>query len=112
MDFERRVLFTPGLSPVIGQFVSMKHVLRTTLSGKGGEAFIAPGPWRNEARPASIEAMLQRSIDLNVVNLWWIRLPFFLPHRFLTLACIIGGGLGCAAISWLSISIWRDLPED
>jgi len=104
--FENRLLHDPRASPVLGQFRSAGHVLLTTLSGRDFQPYISAGPWTDVARPASITMMLDSSVDLNVVNLWWVRLPFFASRGILTPFCLLFAGLALLAILVLLRSIW------
>lgn len=74
---EGRVLYSMDHSPLLRQFVALKDVTLQVTQPRHLSLFISPGPWRNEARPASIDAMLQQSIDLNAFNIWWIRACYF-----------------------------------
>lgn len=109
--FEQRVLHEPTSSPVVGQFESAVHVIQSTVEGGDYRPFLASGPWRSVARPASREMMLAQSIDLNVVDLWWIRLAFFSSDRPHVLVSILIGGLGAAGTVWLTGSTWRTATE-
>lgn len=108
--FEHRLLHEPEASPLVGQLESAAHVVRRTVEGGSFEPFIAAGPWRSEARPASIPLMLEQSIDLNVVDLWWVRLRFFSSHRWLGL---VGLGIGVVSgglLFGLTRSAWHRMP--
>lgn len=109
--FDSRILRDPASSPVIGQFGSAAHVLRSTVEGGDFELFIGSGPWRSVARPASRQEMLDRSIDFNVVDLWWVRLVFISPGVSSTLVAILVGGVGMTAIVRLTRSVWSRAPE-
>jgi hypothetical protein len=106
--FEHRLLHDPVGSPVLGQFRSAAHVLSTTLRTRELHPYISPGPWTDVARPASIEMMLDSSIDLNVVNVWWVRLPFFVTWGLPSFLSLLFGGLVLLASTLLLRSIWID----
>lgn len=105
--FERRILYEPSSSPVIGQFDSSAHVLKATVGGGDFHPFIGPGPWRSVARPAPSDMMLEQSIDFNVVDLWWIRFPFFASSAPATVIALAFGGLGTLVTVWMARSEWR-----
>jgi hypothetical protein len=42
--------------------------------GANLQPFVADGPWLNHARPAPQNIMLEQSVDLNSVNVWWVRM--------------------------------------
>src|SRR5439155_26399148 len=64
-------------SPLLAEAHAAVHVLLEHPRCNGDcEDYIAPGRWRTEARPASLPMMLEHSIDLNVPNLWWIRMKY------------------------------------
>lgn len=109
--FETRLLHDPAASPVVGQFESAAHVLRATFAGREYQAFIPRGPWRSVARPASMERMLQRSIDLNVVDLWWIRLNFLVERRGASLTGFLMAGLAFISFAWIQGTLWRGIPK-
>ena len=104
--FEQRLLHDPVASPVLGQFQSAAHVLATTVRTRELHPYISPGPWTDVARPASIEMMLDSSVDLNVVNFWWVRLPFFVTWGLLAHLSLLFGGLVVLASTLLLRSIW------
>lgn len=105
-NFEERLLHDPSASPVLAQFESAGHVVSETLGGGDFEPFIPPGPWRTVARPASIEMMLVSSVDLNVINVWWVRLVFLTSNRVAQILSIVFGGLLMIAAFRLSRSVW------
>lgn len=105
--FEQRILYEPSSSPVIGQFDSSAHVLTATVGGGDFHPFIARGPWRSVARPASIEMMLEQSIDFNVVDLWWIRFPFFASSAPATVIALLFGGFGTLITVGMVRLQWR-----
>lgn len=106
-DFEERMLYNPSASPVVGQLGSAVHVVNSTLQGDNFQPYIATGPWHSVARPASIEMMLEQSIDQNVVDLWWIRLLFFSSSSAAPLVAVFFGGVGSVVTVSLARSAWR-----
>lgn len=66
------VLFSPLYSPLLLQPLAVLAVLHSP--GANLQPFVADGPWLNHARPASQNIMLEQSVDLNSVNVWWVRM--------------------------------------
>jgi len=53
--------------------------------------FITPGPWKNEARTVDIRTMLDASLDLNVFDLWWIRIIHYPVPDTIKYICLLIG---------------------
>lgn len=109
--FEERILYEPVSSPILGQFESVGHVVPATLTGGDFRPFIAAGPWKSVARPASREMMLEQSTDFNVVDLWWIRLPFFTSSTWVALVSVLLGGLIGAGTAWNTGYLWQAVRD-
>ena len=92
------------LSPVVAlprQLVHQFHVLNDSAPLY---LFHGAGRWRNESRPVGISTMLEESIDLNAIDLWWIRFLYFPiseEGRLLVLGC------GLMATTGLLIAVSR-----
>jgi hypothetical protein len=102
-----RYFFNPCYSPLWGQCVGLVEVTHSMLARTPKELFLPPGPWRNESRPASPQAMLDYSLDFNVYNFWWVRLlylPVSLPIKLMGM-----GGVGVAIYLLLlrTQRVWR-----
>jgi len=105
-DFEYRLLHDPRASPVLGQYRSASHVVRATISTRPLHSYISPGPWQDVARPASIQMMLDSSVDLNAVNFWWLRVPFSVGRGLSAILCLVFGGVALFTSAVLLRSIW------
>jgi len=71
------VFFRWAESPLFAQAREAERIVAPgSRCGGHCEDYIAPGRWRTEARPASLTMMLDHSIDLNVPNLWWLRMQY------------------------------------
>lgn len=109
--YDNRILYEPSASPVLGQLESAVHVTSSTLTGGDYHPYIASGPWKSVARPATSEMMLASSIDFNVINIWWIRLPFFPINSSITVLAIISGFSSAAGATWLLLSVWKTASD-
>lgn len=86
------LIWNPTRSPLLGQIGSLHHVLSNHKTDL--DHYTPPGPWRSEARPATLEMMLASSIDFNSLNVWWIRAG----HFKLSMASIVAGRLALIAL--------------
>lgn len=68
--------FMPKHSPIKGQFIALSEIIEKGTD-HDYQMYLPQGPWKNEARPASQEMMLDSSIDLNSINFWWFRTLYF-----------------------------------
>jgi hypothetical protein len=95
------VFFRVSASPLLAQIRTLPNTLFPDARCDGRcEAYIAPGPWKTEARPASTAMMLDHSIDLNVPNLWWWRMMYLpVPPAVRIGSEFIAGALLLAALS-------------
>jgi len=95
--FEARLLHNPRHSPLVGQLGSFAHAVEQSVQHPALNLYVDPGPWLSEARPASNQMMLDDSVDLNALNLWWVRLSFMPVSRpvsvaaaLLGMSCLVG----------------------
>jgi hypothetical protein len=65
------------LSPLAALPANILHLFRRLADTDMLFTYFSPGPWMNEARTVSIQMMLNSSIDLNSLDVWWIRLQYF-----------------------------------
>lgn len=110
-EFEDRLLYEPSASPVLGQLESAGHVTTSTLTGGNYQLYIAPGPWKSVARPASSEMMLANSIDFNVANVWWIRLLFFPMSSGVRMFVFITGLSSAVGATGILHSVWKTASD-
>jgi hypothetical protein len=71
------IFFDPRLSPVRALPQQLADCLRSLRDDRPLYLFHADGPWRNEGRPVGIGTMLEHSVDLNTLDLWWVRVLYF-----------------------------------
>lgn len=69
-----RIFFDPNSSPLIAIPKNFMHLIERLNSTDPIYNFITPGPWKNEAKIVDIKTMLDTSLDLNVIDLWWLRI--------------------------------------
>lgn len=85
------ILFRLEFSPLAGSLSSFAHVVMNLLSKETLYTYFDPRGWHNEARPATLDMMLASSIDLNAIDLWWIRLLYFpISDSAKLLAAVLG----------------------
>jgi hypothetical protein len=95
-----RIFFDLSLSPLLSIPTNFHYLYQRLNSSDLLFSFTSPGPWKNEARPVDIKTMLDVSIDLNTIDIWWIRF-LYLPVS--DAAKLIGFIVGLGAILCL---IW------
>ena len=91
------IFFEYALSPVFALPKYFLLLFQRLLDSDSLYLFIPPGPWKNEARAVSIETMLASSVDLNVYDLWWIRILYY-PYSDFVKFGSLSVGLVAAAV--------------
>jgi hypothetical protein len=99
--------FHPRYSPLWGQCVGLVEVTHSMLARAPKELFLPLGPWRNEARPASPQAMLDYSLDFNVYNFWWVRLLYLPVPPLVKLVGLGGVGFAVYLLLLLTQRVWK-----
>ena len=98
------IFYVPSLSPILALPRGLVHVVGGLMGSQPLYLFQAEGPWRNEGRPVGVSTMLRESIDLNALDLWWVRCLYFpLPEsaRYVLL------GIGLTASTVLVFILYR-----
>ena len=72
-----QIIFRVEFSPILGSVKSFGNAVGNLFSDEVLFTFFPSQGWVNEARPATLNMMLDSSIDLNSIDIWWLRIVYF-----------------------------------
>lgn len=85
------LIFQARLSPILGSIGSFANAANHLLSDATLYTFFQTNGWADEARPATLKMMLDASIDLNAIDLWWVRIVYFPINDTLKVSAFVLG---------------------